>query len=313
MHFRFINLVLLLSLTVLLSGCGSDSDNSSDGATGSLTLRVTDAPVDMADNVWIQFRGLELHAATGERTTFFYCPGADPPGETVVDTSPCSPPAPKQLDLLALTGGVSDTLLMNQTLVAGHYNWIRLIVDAEPGVPDSFIVVAGDEFGLTIPSGDETGLKLNRGFDVPAGGHADFTIDFDLRKSVHLAQSGTEYKLRPTLRIVDNVVVGAIAGTVDSALITVSCTGAVYVYAGSNVTPDDIDTTLPDPITTAMVKLDSTSGDYEYIAAFLEAGDYTVAFTCDAVQDDPGRDDSIGFVGTSTVSVSAGAVTVHNF
>ena len=112
MHFRFITLVLLLSLAVSLSGCGSDSgsDNSSDGTTGSLTLRVTDAPVDMADQVWIQFRGLELHAATGERITFFYCPGADP-GEIVVATSPCSPPAPKWLDLLALTGGVSDTLI----------------------------------------------------------------------------------------------------------------------------------------------------------------------------------------------------------
>lgn len=314
MHFRFINLVLLLSLTVSLSGCGSGSgsDSSGDGATGSFTLRVTDAPVDMADNVWIQFRGLELHAATGERITFFYCQGANT-GETVVDTSPCSPPAPKSLDLLALTGGVSDTLLMNQTLVAGHYNWIRLLVDAEPGVRDSFIVTSAGESELTIPSGDETGLKLNRGFDVPVGGHADFTIDFNLRKSVHLPESGTDYLLRPTLRIVDNVVVGAIAGTVDSALITASCTGAVYVYAGSNVTPDDIDTILPDPVTTAMVKLDSTSGDYEYKAGFLEAGDYTVAFTCDAVQDDPGSDDALVFVGTATVSVSAGAVTVHDF
>ncbi len=92
-----------------------------------------------------------------------------------------------------------------------------------------------------------------------------------------------------------------------------SCTGAVYIYAGSNVTPDDIDTTLPDPITTAMVKLDSTSGDYEYKAAFLEAGSYTVAFTCDAVQDDPGSDDVLVFVGTETVSVAAGAVTMHDF
>ncbi len=161
MHFRFITLVLLLSVAVSLSGCGSDSgnDNSSDGTTGSLTLRVTDAPVDMADNVWIQFRGLELHAATGERITFFYCQGANT-GETVVDTSPCLQPAPKWLDLLALTGGVSDTLLMNQTLLAGHYNWIRLIVDAEPGVRDSFIVTSAGESELTIPSGDETGLKL---------------------------------------------------------------------------------------------------------------------------------------------------------
>jgi hypothetical protein len=70
---------------------------------------------------------------------------------------------------------------------------------------------AGHE--LTIPSGMQSGLKLNRGFDVPAGGSADFTIDFDLHKSVHMTGSGS-YMLRPTLRMVDNIMVGSISGTV---------------------------------------------------------------------------------------------------
>jgi hypothetical protein len=70
---------------------------------------------------------------------------------------------------------------------------IRIVVD-----------VGGVCHELTIPSEVKTGLKLNRGFVVPAGGSANFTIDFDLRKSVHLPMSGTDYLLRPTLRLADN-------------------------------------------------------------------------------------------------------------
>ena len=64
----------------------------------------------------------------------------------------------------------------------------------------------------------QSGLKLNRGFDVPAGGSADFTIDFDLHKSVHMTGSGS-YMLRPTLRMVDNIMVGSISGTVGASLV----------------------------------------------------------------------------------------------
>ena len=225
--------------------------------------------------------------------------------------------APKQLDLLALTGGEAKALLNDFTLPSGHYSWIRLMVDTA-GLHDSYIVLLGGaEEELTIPSGDQTGLKLNRGFDVPAGGSADFTIDFDLRKSVHVTGTG-EYMLRPTLRMVDNVMVGSISGTVDASLVPSGCTPAVYVFAGSAVTPDDIDGIAPDPVSTASVKLDSNDGMYKYKAAFLEAGSYTITFTCDAAADDPIVDNTlnappVNFSGTTTVSVTAGMDTPHNF
>lgn len=175
---------------------------------------------------------------------------------------------------------------------------------------------------LTIPSEAKTGLKLNRGFVVPAGGSADFTIDFDLRKSVHFTGNDPatgEYMLRPTLRLADNAMTGSIAGTVNDTLMTVTCDPvndrpAVYVYSGAGVTPDDIDGIDPEPVTTASVKLDPDDNTrYVYKAAFLEAGDYTVAFTCDAATDDLMADDTLAFSGTSTVSVTAKTETTHNF
>lgn len=296
---------LSLLLTGLLAACGgSDGGN----ATGKLSLQITDAPVDAAEHVYVQFRGIELHGPGGTQT-YYYCedPGT---GETVVSTDPCAQPAPKQLDLLALTDGLSDFLLNGQVVEAGRYPWVRLLVDAEAGVRDSYIVIAGNEYELRIPSGAETGLKLNRGFVVPAGGSADFAVDFDLRGSVHDPESGSiDYLLRPTLRIVDNALVGAIAGEVDAALLTEGCTPAVYVYAGGGVTPDDIDGTAPDPVTTAQVKLHDDSGTYRYKAAFLEAGDYTVAFTCQAAEDDPESDDALDFADAATVVVAPKTVT----
>lgn len=304
--------VSTLAFAVLLASCGGSG--SPGAGTGALTLRITDAAVDSAEHVYVQFHGLELQSASGMRTTLYYCQDPVDVAKTIISATVCSsPPAPKQLDLLALTGGQADFLLNGYVLPAGHYDWIRLMVDTA-GIRDSYIVVlGGGEFELTIPSGSETGLKLNRGFDVPSGGKADFAIDFDLRKSVHVTGTG-DYMLRPTLRLVNNTLVGAIAGTVNSQLATApGCTPAVYVFAGAGVTPDDIDGTPADPVTTAPVKLDFGSGEYRYTAAFLEAGNYTVAYTCQAAADDPAVSDTLVFTGTATVAVTANTTTVHNF
>jgi hypothetical protein len=292
---------------LVAAGCGGSSGGGGD-STGTLSLRITDGAVDTADHVFIQFRGLEIQGA-GQLTTLFYCQDPMDATQTVVSQTACTTPAaPKQLDLLMLSGGQADFLLNGFTLPAGHYEWVRLLVDTA-GTLDSYIVVQGVNNELTIPSGMQTGLKLNRGFDVPAGGSADFTIDFDLRKSVVLSAVG--YMLRPTLRMVNNVMTGSISGTVATALVPGGCTPAVYVFAGAGVTPDDIDGIAPDPVTVASAKPDN--GVYTYRAAFLEAGSYTLAYTCDAAADDTMVDDALAFGSPVTVAVTVGANTVQNF
>lgn len=296
--------LLALGTMVALGGCGGSGGGT---ATGVLSLRITDGAVDMAEHVFVQFSGLELQGP-GQRITLFYCVDPMDSMKTVVSDMACTTqPAPKQLDLLALSGGQADFLLDGFTLPAGHYSWVRLVVDTA-GTLDSYIVVGGLNHELTIPSGAETGLKLNRGFNVPAGGSADFTLDFDLRKSVEVTGMG-EYMLRPTLRMVDNAMVGAISGTVDAGLVPGGCTPAVYVFEGAGVTPDDIDGVAPDPVTTATVKLDGSDNLYKYTAAFLEPGSYTISFTCDAAADGAMDDDALTFTGTTTVTVTTNSTT----
>ena len=298
-----------LALASLLTACGGGGSGSS---TGTLNLGLTDASVDDAKAVVVEFTGVQLQSAGGDRIDHDYL------DEVTGD------PAPRHIDLLALTGGTTELLLDGVTLNAGRYNWIRLKVNAERGVIDSYIDLLDDtRHSLYIPSGAETGLKLNRGFEVPEGGTASFTIDFDLRRSVHYP-SGLDGDriLRPTLRLVDDNTAGALTGTVASGVITadpdcdgVKYVGAVYVFDSDDAV-DDLDGT-GDPVTSAKVANDGT---YSYTVAFLPEGEYSIAFTCDADIDDPGKDADtdptdgpVNFIGETPVTMTAGKTTTHSF
>src|SRR5688572_911298 len=196
-------------LLLTLGGCG---DGGGDGQ-GMFKLSVTDAPVDDATHVVVKFSGIEIkHENEAPQTIHFS--------------------TPRQIDLLEQQEGRAAVLLENQPLTAGRFEWVRLLVDADPNVPgDSYIDFAnGERCELRIPSGMESGLKLNRGFTLPEDGSAALTVDFDLRRSIHAPPgqnagqegcgSGQIYLMRPTLRLVDDAQVGAIAGTVDPQIIT---------------------------------------------------------------------------------------------
>ena len=297
--FRFALTALATSL--LLAACGG---GGSSAGTGVVSLDVTDAPVDAADAVVIQFTGVALKRAGSE--------------EKVINFD-----APRTLDLLALHGGKTAVLLQDVTVESGDYEWVRLLVTSERNTLDSYLTeTGGTQVPLFVPSGSQSGLKLVSGFTVPQDGKVAFTIDFDLRKSVAAPQAaGSPYLLKPALRLVDNAQAGAIGGTVASAtLADASCPSAtaadnanvVYVFPGI-ATPNDLGGDGPDAVTTAAASVD-TSGTWRYQAAFLQPGTYTVAFTCQAANDAPeAGGEPIVFLGARTVTVNAGATTTADF
>lgn len=280
-----------VAASLAIAGCGSDDD----GGTGTMSLDVTDAPVDNATAVTVEFTGVEVKPAEGRSEVFDF------------DSA-------RSIDLLALQGSDSDSLLADEPLPAGEYNFIKLKVNAAQGQMDSTISLDdGNTHSLFVPSGGQDGLKLVQGFTVPVNGSVDFTVDFDLRKSVSDPESGqVDYILRPALRLVDNTEVGHIAGTVDSATASDSaCSPAVYAYEGSDVTPDDVGSST-EPVTTSQVS-DDGSGTFEYELGFLVAGDYTVALTCDADADEADTDDNISFEGSQNATVEADQTTTVDF
>ena len=302
---RHITVSMASLLMCSLAACGGGGDGAP--ANGRVSLSVTDAPVDDASSVVVQFSGVAFKRA-----------GAS--AEVVQNLSP----SPRQLDLLEYQEGRAALLLDGVTLPAGDYEWVRLIVDHENGVRDSYLVqTTGEECELRVPSGAESGLKLNRGFTLPADGSVALTIDFDLRKSIHAppgqlgaAEACTQgYLMRPTLRIVDNANVGAIAGTVESALVTEECMPKVYVFSGANVVPDDLEENAAgadvDPLVVAGVAVENGATAYDYRAAFIPPGAYTVAFTCS--DDQPDADDVLTFLTPQNVTVQPNLISAANF
>ena len=287
-------LVLVAVFALLLVAC---SDSGSSGSNkGTLSLSITDAPVDDAAAVVVEFTGVELKPKQGVATTYLF-------------------EQTQSINLLALQNGVSASLV-DLLVDAGEYNWIRLLINAEEGVTDSYIdLLDGSRWPLYIPSGAETGLKLHGGFVVAAGGNHNFTVDFNLRKSVHLPSAvGADYKLRPSLRIVDELLVGSIDGEVNTNLINAegcSDSSAVYLYEGVGATTGE-EGSANSPLSSANVEMNDDGG-YVYHLAFVEAGEYTVAFTCQSADDLPDTEEQISIANAVDVTVVTDETVTVNF
>lgn len=290
-----------------LAGCGGSSGGEE---MGTLSIGLTDGPVDYAENVYVEFTGLELKAAGGPATEYPIDPDAcDMQGTAGTCT----------IDLKKLWGTKQRTLFSSD-LLAGEYQWARLLVNAEQDTLDSYVTFSGEneippmECSLYIPSGAETGLKIVSGMTVTTNGRSEYMLDFDIRKSITappgLASPATEcmqnYILKPAIRIVDKTKVGSITGTVDPNLLD-GCRDEdidgivdhldVYVFEAFDadgkaieVTADDYDGE-GDPITSAMVKWNGT--DYTYEVGYLLEGDYKLGLTCTPDVDEMPNEDPV--------------------
>jgi hypothetical protein len=263
---------------------------------------LADAPIDGANNVWIEIPGLQLQSATSSSEGW--------------QDYPIEPPL--QVDLLTLQSGGTISLIDGVVVEPGEYN-IRLMLN-QAGNKDSYIVLDdGTEHELTIPSGAQTGLKLNSRLTIPANGAADYTIDFDARRSIvqrgNANSPNLEYALKPVLRLVNNTEVGSISGEIDPAIVDLvdGCSDSdplthnvVYVFEGHGVMPDDYGSSGAQAVTSALVTFDENSGVYRFKASFLLVGDYTTSFTCNADLEDTEADDELLFQHTQNVVVTLG-------
>ncbi|MFL0810335.1 MAG: DUF4382 domain-containing protein [Agarilytica sp.] len=290
-------LAALFSLTLI--ACGGGGGSGSDGM-GRLVVGLTDAPVDNADAVVVTFDAISIKPQSG--------PAVDI--ELVEAMS---------IDVLSYQGEDRVLLLDDVAVEPGDYNWMRLSVIEE----DSYIEIDGLQFPLEIPSGAERGLQLNQGFGVAAGAVTDFTLDFDLRKSVH--QEGTgDYKLRPTIRVINTLEMGSVSGTVAADLINSELcnngdnndTGnVVYFFNGTDQIPQDEQGAEGDPALSASVTYNSESDTYEFLAGFVAVGNYTAVFTCDASLDvaTENNSDVVLFGDPINVSVTLGERSTIEF
>lgn len=173
-----IRLLVPLVVAGLLAGLSMAACDSSDAIEGDshLRLRLTDAPVDDIAEAHVVITRIELHG-TGEEVLVL----ADDP---------------QPFDLLTLQDGVTVTLL-DLDIPDDTYHQLRLVVAEEAEV----IYTDGTTEALKIPSGTETGLKINLPHLVLDDDVLDVTLDFDVADSfVKRGNSGKGYIFKPVIK-----------------------------------------------------------------------------------------------------------------
>jgi hypothetical protein len=176
-------------LLAAASGCGSGSSG-----TGKISVHLMDAPGDY-QQVNVDVQEVQIHGPNGWET---------------IGTPD------RVINLLDFTNGFTTTLVNEYGIEAGHYTQLRLVLGTRNSV-----LLEGESatHPLTVPSGMQSGIKLNVNFDVEPGTTKDVFIDFDAHRSVFVHDAGAsgKYILRPVVFCYDKVITGSINGVVTDA------------------------------------------------------------------------------------------------
>ncbi len=134
-------------------------------------------------------------------------------------------------DLLTLMNGI-DALIAAGDIPSGNVSQVRLKLGANNSVK-----INGNTFPLNVPSGAESGLKLNVHYDIQPGQTYNVSLDFDAAQSVVAAGSG-KYELKPVIHVITTAD-GSIQGTVvpsmaQPAIIAEGSAGTFTTYANAS-------------------------------------------------------------------------------
>jgi hypothetical protein len=186
--------LVIFFLLAMVYACRKDS------ASSRVVVILTDSPADY-EKVELDVKEVHINY------------GASDNGWIVLPS-----PFTEKVDLLSLTGGVEATL-SDTLLPSGTLSQIRLVLGS-----DNTITVGGQTYPLTIPSGSESGLKLNVHQSLEAGIEYRFVLDFDAAKSI-VVQGNGNYKLKPTIKVSVEALTGQLVGSVANVgkmLVTIS-------------------------------------------------------------------------------------------
>jgi len=222
------HLSLIVLSIVILSSC---SDN---GGTAKIQVALVDAPADY-DAVNIDIEDVQINISADEN---------DEGGWQSLENA-----EPGVYDLLLLTNG-EEQFLGEIELPEGKLGQVRLILG-----DGNVLTVDGQETPLTVPSGSQSGLKINVDADIQAGITYKLVLDFDAAKSVVKAGNSGKYNLKPVIRAQMEATTGAIHGTISPA------ETATVVYA---IVGEDSVSSYPDE-------------EGEFLIRALDAGTYTVS------------------------------------
>ncbi len=167
-------LMLCIGLTNLTTSCRKEN------RTSTMTVKMTDAPGDyLAVNVEIV--GMHIHYADKRN---------QPYGWVSLNVN-------KGIyNLLDLQNDVTVTLADNEKVPLGEIDQMRLML----GSNNSLILSDTSLHDLKVPSGEQTGIKININQEIQYKDELEVVIDFDADKSI-VDKGNGEYNLKPVIKL----------------------------------------------------------------------------------------------------------------
>ncbi len=208
-------LSILLGISIFFFGCSnSDNPSSPTGNTAVMKVMMIDSPAAFSQ-VNIVIDSVQAHISTSDSTSGWY---------TLNNVS-------ATYDLLTLVNG-ANVVIGEDTLPAGNYSQIRLFIGG-----GSNIVLDGQAYPLTTPSGSQSGVKLNVDATLQAGTTYELTIDFDANQSIVITGAPIpKYILKPVIRTAATATTGIISGIVSPDTVSASVWAIVGTDSSSTST-----------------------------------------------------------------------------
>ena len=212
----------------------------------------------------------------------------------------------ERTDLILLLEEGSLSLFTNEELPAGAYSGVRLLLEDNDDA--SVVTFGGGEYPLVLAEGAYAAVDFTIEEDRSSG--HDLLLTLDLRKSLGFDDANDEYTLTPALRAIDPADAGQIAGNITTACpagTSLQEGGAVYLFEGEDIEPDDIDGADPEPYATTAV-ISNFGASFRYALRAVPPGDYTLAVTCNGNDDAPSSSDDVRFQRRANVRVGRDSI-----
>ncbi len=229
-----VSLLILLASAIAfgISACKNNVISNPSVAKGKLQVKLQDSPARF-DSVMIDIQKVEVQNADSTS------------GWIAINDSSMT------VNLLDLTNGESK-VIGEKPLATGTYHQIRLLLGS-----DNYVVMNGQQYALKVPSGQQSGLKINTNAKIEPNITYTLLLDFDANRSIVQAGSSLNFILKPVIRATNEALTGVISGTVQPA----DAKPIIYTISSSD--------------TVGSVLADTTMGDFNMTG--LENGTYSIS------------------------------------
>jgi hypothetical protein len=262
----------IVAIGVLFSAaCGGGGGGSSSSGTGTLAVRMSDAPDPTITAINVTIDRVQAHI-----------------GSQWVDIQ-TTPGTYNLFDLIE-----NDTLLGSANVPAGRVSQIRIF-------PSSATVTDSEgEHDVTIPSAVQTGLKINVQADINPNDIQTILLDFNVDKSLIKTGSG-QYKLQPVIPAVVKILSGTITGSATDGTAALNNVSVKATYEAGPSYPVGTEVNTSSSMTDGMFKIWALlPGTYTLVFTWTDPADPNITKTATVT----------GVVVTANQNTDVGAVAL---